>query len=370
MSRTPIAIPIAVLLTTSLALAQIIIDSREVPNSVGLQFQYYSQSSDSIPVNVGVPGGPQTWNYTQGDTSLISTDLYLDPQTSPPQYARANVVIQTDELNFAGLNEPGKMYCYLHPSRFILGAIETTYEGSTFDFMFTPYVNQYTLPLQMGSSWTNTINIDEIFEFPDYDIRLELYATMNSQVDAFGTVSVPLGDVEALRTRNDVTYDLTVYIRFLWIWVPIYQDAGEGINYTWRAENVGSVLSITSDTADPYFSYAKSVRRLMNSNSTLAVESAFTSPTAGIPESAEIIANYPNPFNSETIISFELQDDLNVDLRVYDMMGRQVADFEPGFLSQGAHEVRWVPMDLPSGVYIVRLSAGQELRQHMLVYLK
>ncbi len=361
---------IAMVLCASSTSAQIVITAREVPSAVGSQFQYYSQSGDSIPVNVGFPGGPQTWDYTEGDTSFVSTDLYLDPAVSPPQYSRANVVIQTDQLNLAGLTEPGKMYCYLHHSRFILGAIETTYEGTTVDFMFSPYVNQYALPLQMGSSWTNTINLDEVFEFPDYDIRIELYATMDGQVDAYGTVSVPQGDFEALRIRNDVYYDLTVSIRFLWVWVPIYEDTGEAINYDWRAEDVGTILTITGETNDPYFSYAQSIRRLMSSSTSAVEGQPLASIPVEMPLSFNLIGSYPNPFNNETIISYQLPTPAEVDLRVFDVMGRQVAVLFQGHNEEGVHEITWSPENQAAGVYFVQLRAGEQLQQKMMVYLK
>lgn len=360
----------ALFLLSFSAQSQIVIVAQEVPHTVGAQFQYYSEAGDSLLVNVGNLGGPQTWDFTQGDTSFISTDLYLDPQISPPEYARANVVIQTDQLNMAGLTEPGIMYCYLHRARFILGAVSTEYEGNEIGFMFQPYVNQFTLPLQMGSSWSNNINVDEEFQLPEYDVRIELYATINSSVDAYGTAMVPLGNYETLRIHNVVTYDYTIYVRILFVWVPVYSDAGTTYNYDWRAENTGTVLSVIASTPDPGYVYASGLRRLM-STSTLEGESLVeASLLSQAPKKFDLMRNYPNPFNAETTISYNLSAPANVDLRIFDVMGRQVAVLQQGFQAEGLHELRWTPDNLAAGLYIIHLRAGGQVEQRPMLYLK
>ncbi len=362
-------VPIFMLLTTAVS-AQITISAREIPHTPGLIFQYYTQSGDSIPVNVGVPGGPQVWDYTTGDTTTITTDELLDPAVSPPQYERANIVVETDQLNLAGINEPGRMYCYMNRTRLILAALETTYNGQTVDFFLTPYMNQYMLPLQMGVTWSNTLDMDEVFTFPEGDIRIELNATMNSEVDAYGTVQVPTGDYECLRIKNHVVYDLTVSYWFLFMWIPIYEDAGDGINYDWQAADVRSVLTITGQTNDPYFSYAKNLRRLMNSTMTGVDAGIADSTPLATPESAALISNYPNPFNSETVISYQLNESCDVSLKILDIMGRQVDSFDQGVQSEGFYELNWKPGTLSTGIYIVRLNAEGQIKNHMMIYMK
>ena len=359
-----------VLLTVN-AQAQITIRAQQVPHTVGQQFQYYAESGDSILVNIGTTGGPQVWDFISGSTAFISTDLYLDPSTAPPQYSRANTVIQTDQLAMAGLNEPGIMYCYLHPTRFIFGAVETEYEGETFDFMFTPYITQYTLPLQMGSSWSNNIDVDEQFTIPGIgDIRLELSSTLNSQVDAYGTVQVPWGDFECLRIRNDVSYNLTISIWVLFVWVPVLEESGNAVNYDWRAPDVGMVLNVMAEGTNPNFSYAQTVRRLMNSSMVAGEELAAGLGVDQTAESFQLLDSYPNPFNNETVIAYELFEAANVDLRVVDILGRQVAVLDQGYRTEGMNELHWRPENLSAGVYFVMLTADNQVQQQMVLYLK
>ena len=76
------------------------------------------------------------------------------------------------------------------------------------------------------------------------------------------------------------------------------------------------------------------------------------------PENVTLNQNYPNPFNPTTQISFELPQATNVDLRVYDMLGREVAVLENGRKPAGLHEVSFDGSAMTSGIYIYKLTAG------------
>jgi len=66
---------------------------------------------------------------------------------------------------------------------------------------------------------------------------------------------------------------------------------------------------------------------------------------------AALEQNAPNPFNPSTVIRFSLARDGEIDLRVYDAAGREVACLAHGRASKGAHTVRWTPSKLASGAY-------------------
>lgn len=79
----------------------------------------------------------------------------------------------------------------------------------------------------------------------------------------------------------------------------------------------------------------------------------------------ELSQNYPNPFNQETVISFNLPKSSEVDLVVYDLLGREVMILYSGRLEAGKKEVRWDGRsskgdDLSSGVYYYRLLVVEE----------
>ena len=68
--------------------------------------------------------------------------------------------------------------------------------------------------------------------------------------------------------------------------------------------------------------------------------------------------NYPNPFNPSTAISYKLAASGHVTLKVYDILGRDVATLVNGQRTAGEHSVTFNAAGLPSGVYFYRLQAG------------
>jgi len=97
----------------------------------------------------------------------------------------------------------------------------------------------------------------------------------------------------------------------------------------------------------------------------------------GIPRGIALSLNYPNPFNTETVIPFTLSEDGHVELSLYNLAGQQVATLSEGMRRAGTHAVHFGGRDsrgrsLASGVYICRLSLGadQQVRTRKLVLLR
>jgi len=68
-----------------------------------------------------------------------------------------------------------------------------------------------------------------------------------------------------------------------------------------------------------------------------------------------LLPNYPNPFNAVTAISFQLSAVSDVNLTVYDVIGREVATLINGGMDAGNHEVIWDAGGVSSGIYLIRL---------------
>jgi len=71
-----------------------------------------------------------------------------------------------------------------------------------------------------------------------------------------------------------------------------------------------------------------------------------------------LMQNYPNPFNPSTVIRFNIPDNTYATLRVYDILGKQVAELVDGNLSTGEYKVDFNASDLAAGVYLYKLDAG------------
>jgi hypothetical protein len=79
-----------------------------------------------------------------------------------------------------------------------------------------------------------------------------------------------------------------------------------------------------------------------------------------LPKKFALAHNYPNPFNPKTVISYQLPVISRVTLKIYDILGREVATLVDGTKGAGAFSATFDGAHLSSGVYIVRLSAAPE----------
>lgn len=68
--------------------------------------------------------------------------------------------------------------------------------------------------------------------------------------------------------------------------------------------------------------------------------------------------NYPNPFNPSTVISYQLPFGADVSIKVYDMLGKEVANLVSGFKSAGNYSTRFDGSNLSSGIYFYVLKAS------------
>ena len=76
------------------------------------------------------------------------------------------------------------------------------------------------------------------------------------------------------------------------------------------------------------------------------------------PEQTKLLPNYPNPFTQQTTIEYTLSEQTDVTVRVYNVLGQQVATLAQEPKSAGTHRLEWNGGTLPSGTYFVRLKAG------------
>jgi|GEM_PF-6590428 len=94
-----------------------------------------------------------------------------------------------------------------------------------------------------------------------------------------------------------------------------------------------------------------------------------------IPGNYALIQNYPNPFNPSTSIEFDLPKAETVKLRVFDILGREVATLVNSYEEAGSHKVEWEGKDnsgngLSSGIYFYTIEAGSFKAVKKMIYLK
>jgi hypothetical protein len=83
---------------------------------------------------------------------------------------------------------------------------------------------------------------------------------------------------------------------------------------------------------------------------------------------SNLTQNYPNPFNPSTFIQFGLPKASHVTLKVFDVLGKEVATLVNQELGPGAFTARW-EANVPSGIYIYRLQAGEFIDTKKMILL-
>ncbi|CAN5196294.1 hypothetical protein BH23BAC3_BH23BAC3_09990 [soil metagenome] len=120
------------------------------------------------------------------------------------------------------------------------------------------------------------------------------------------------------------------------------------------------VISVMPDFADPVDLEEAMVMYIDN----IILSDSAEDPLATSIEQDEVPVhmalqqNYPNPFNPSTNITFELNNPDRISLKVYDMLGQEIATLADGQFNSGQHQVSFNADGLSSGMYIYRLQTS------------
>lgn len=92
--------------------------------------------------------------------------------------------------------------------------------------------------------------------------------------------------------------------------------------------------------------------------------------SADVPYSPELSRNYPNPFNSSTQIKYGLIQAGKVRLKVFDVLGREVATLVDGYQAAGVYNVNFDASRLASGIYIYIIETGSFINVKKMMLIK
>lgn len=88
------------------------------------------------------------------------------------------------------------------------------------------------------------------------------------------------------------------------------------------------------------------------------------------PEEFFLSQNYPNPFNPTTTINYQLPMSSHVTLKIYDVLGREIATLVNEKQNAGSYAMKFDGSRLASGLYFYRLEAGTFIETRKLILLK
>lgn len=151
--------------------------------------------------------------------------------------------------------------------------------------------------------------------------------------------------------------------------ISIWNRGGQGIS---TADFNNSFGKVTIHGADSV------TMQLIDENGTLFAQYTAKSTavsvddqlTGFVPGEYKLNQNYPNPFNPSTVIEYSIPVKSNVTLKIYDILGREVANLVNGEIAAGNHSIEFDASKLASGTYFYQLKAGSFTQTNKMILLK
>jgi len=299
------------------------------------QSTIYTMGSQHFPAMDAIAaqtGGDQTYDFTPYTFSLAS-QVFLPvlasadgtPGENDPDLGGSNWVQHLDYGDGSGfwsyydLSEDGYDY---------LGSIFRSGPGEQIN-KNVPADRIYAFPITAGTMWDQSI----VQTTTGFGSTLTLNITEHNEVDGWGTLITPMGTAPCIRFRKT---------------------------------RVDEVAGKTTATIDTYFFLTNTnISASISYNSLVGGVSVVTYSLAGGAGTAveevpthelNLMQNFPNPFSETTTIAFDLHAPAHADLRVFDLMGREVASLVDGMLPSGSHRAELSAEDLSGGMYVYRLA--------------
>ncbi len=310
-------------------------------------------------------GANQTWTLTglQYGAGVPTNIRYSAPTGAPgaSSFPTANLVSRVvtgqDTAVWSFSNTAADRFTSLGS---VIGRLSTNTAFTNSISTFNPGLDGLRFPLNNTSAWTQTSQT-LTFELVSAGITTPVPFTYDFRVDGFGSVVTPAGTAQVLRLRQTASATISL------AGIPISTTA---INLLFINQNGQALASIIETRlglppglpiqTPPPFSASYSTYGALSVR-----ELAVPRPT-----DFSLEQNYPNPFNPSTTIRFSLPTAQTVSLKVYDLLGREVASLlNNERKAAGSYEATFNATALTSGIYIYRLEAGSfsQTRKMMLV---
>ena len=316
-------------------------------------------------IDIGSTGGGNNWDFTSlqaGETyQLKSIDKSEAPNSA--EFSGADIVTYENAAS-----DTGQLYMWsfysLDNSFGSLGSVSviSSLPEDTTTLKNSPARIDAKFPALYNSSWTQ--NYTQFLIVDGMQVG-QSSVSKSVVVDAYGIMTLPGGDsFEAIRLRSTLTVSL-----------PGLPVSNSNVSYLFISKEGAQVSLDGPDNIDLASSGVIDVENY-NWNLPPAKPTAVKDNNSqNIPKSYALYQNYPNPFNPTTKIRYSISSAGTslmkfVQLKVYDILGREVATLVNKQQQPGNYEVDFNGTDLPSGIYIYKLRTGDFLQTKKMTLIK
>ena len=200
------------------------------------------------------------------------------------------------------------------------------------------------------------------------------YCQKDNYIEVSNDAPVVINEKDTLDVAKNIpnTYNLNRFFM---------DPNGDPLTFTWSGNSTNLNISLQDDSLivlTPGSDYLGTetvtfVAKDNEDDSTSHTVDVWVSETGivdAMPGDFRCDQNYPNPFNPSTSIRYQLPENRNVNLSIYDLSGHKIRTLINGIQDAGYYTIQFNTGDLPSGVYIYRLTAGNDVRTMKMILMK
>jgi hypothetical protein len=320
-------------------------------------------------ITVGFPGGstistfPSTFNVQVSSTASVPTGAY--------------------RIIITGTNTNGKIHktsvSYLVGQNFI--SVSANRQDLQFSVDNQNYTNLRLFTWDLNSQHTLSAISPQAFGSTRYVFRSWSDGGDSSHTITAGTVitsytvnyktqfklisNLSPGGIPAAITGGNLFYDSASSVTF-----SVFPTSVQYNGYTyyfqrWNGIGNGSYNGTSSSYTIPNMNNVIVQTAVFDTIVPFGIKNLGT----GVPKTYDLHQNYPNPFNPVTKIKFDLPSQQDVTIKIYDVIGNEVAVIFSGHLSAGFYEAEVDATNYASGIYFYRIEAGdwQKVKRMVLV---
>ena len=226
------------------------------------------------------------------------------------------------------------------------------------DLTFTAGVKVEVAPVAADplSGWVSTYNTDSSVTYffdPTYELGFTGYIDAMTPTSSATPIFTRTNGGEVVGVRNEGANWKTGFLAF-----------------DYAATNFRSDTSL-SQSADPKYNWgiwvANQARKFLEwAGFTTGIETV----NPNVPDKFSLSQNYPNPFNPTTNIRFDIQKTSQVELKIYDVLGKEVQTLVNSQLSPGTYNVNFDAAKFATGVYFYTIKAGDFVSTKKMMLIK